>query len=69
MLKAIASRSTKFSLTDALWMRDNYPVTAGLVNTEGDQQAQQPVAADIKGEAAQAEPEGGEENGEDMNTL
>ena len=37
MLKAIASRSTKFSLTDALWMRDNYPVTAGLVNTDGDQ--------------------------------
>ena len=69
MLKAIASRSTKFSLTDALWMRDNYPVTVGLVNTEGDQQAQQPVAADIEDGAAQTEPEGGEENGEDMNTL
>ena len=73
MLKAVASRSTNFSLTKALWMRDNYPVTAGLVDTGKEDQAQQPVTADIEGEAADAGQENGEaagqDVGEDMNTL
>ena len=60
MLKAIASRSTNFSLTGALWMKDNYVVSAGLVNSEGDAQAQQAVTADIEA-ASEAEPEPGEE--------
>ena len=60
MLKAIASRSTNFSLTGALWMKDNYVVSAGLVNSEGDAQAQQAVTADIEA-ASEAEAEPGEE--------
>ena len=84
MLKAIASRSTNFSLTNALWMRENYVVTAGLANNGEDQQAQAPVPAEIGAEEeagageepaggtaseAEAEAEPGEEPGEDLNTL
>ena len=78
MLKAIASRSTNFSLTDALWMKDNYVVTAGLANNGEDEPAEQPATAEI-GEAAEAqeqadsdaEDEGApeEEAAGSMNTL
>jgi hypothetical protein len=80
MLKAVASRSTNFSLTNDLWMRDNYVVSAGLMNNEGDEKAQQPATAEI-GAEADAEQEAGKapaeepaeepaaESGGDMNTL
>ena len=78
MLKAIASRSTNFSLTKALWMRDNYVVTAGLLNSGEEAEAQAPVTADVEtaGETeaeeepgAEEEPEAGEDTGGDLNTL
>ena len=85
MLKAIASRSTNFSLTKALWMKDNYVVTAGLTNNGEDEKSQQPAAAGIgaqvEEEAPQAEAEApeaeaeapdaetGPEAEENMNTL
>ena len=78
MLKAIASRSTNFSLTNALWMKDNYVVTAGLANNGEDEPAEQPATAEI-GEAAEAQEQTGgdaedegapeEEAAGSMNTL
>ena len=76
MLKAVASRSTNFSLTGALWMRDNYVVSAGLVNDGGDENAREPVTAET-GAGADAEQEPAQEPAEeplteaggDMNTL
>ena len=77
MLKAIASRSTNFSLTNALWMKNNYVVTAGLANNGEDEKAQAPATAEIEAQADDA-PEAGEEApeaeteseaGEDMDTL
>ena len=62
MLKAIASRSTNFSLTNALWMKDNYVVTAGLANNGEDGKAQQPATAEI--EAAEGDEQAGQEAGE-----
>ena len=62
MLKAIASRSTNFSLTNALWMKDNYVVTAGLTNNGEDGKAQQPATAEI--EAAEGDEQAGQEAGE-----
>ena len=74
MLKAIASRSTNFSLTNALWMKDNYVVTAGLANNGEDDAARQPVTAEIEAQAGE-EPQAGEElkdgegTEEDMDVL
>ena len=77
MLKAIASRSTNFSLTNALWMKDNYVVAAGLANNGEDEKAQAPATADIEAQAEEAPevsreaPETGTEPeaGENMDTL
>jgi hypothetical protein len=77
MLKAIASRSTNFSLTNALWMKDNYVVAAGLANNGEDEKGQAPATADIEAQAEEA-PEAGDEApeagtepeaGKDMDTL
>ncbi len=77
MLKAIASRSTNFSLTNALWMKDNYVVTSGLTNNGEDEKAEQPVTAqtgaegDEAAQAGEETPEAGmePEAGENMSTL
>ena len=55
MLKAVAQRSTNFSLTDSLWMKDNYMVTYGLIKSKDEQEG--PVTAEIDaGTETEAQP-------------
>lgn len=55
LLKAVASRSTNFSLTDSLWMKDNYMLTYGLIKPKEQLDANgDPVTADVQPEATQA---------------
>ena len=49
LLKAVADRSVNFSLTDTLWVRDNYMLAYGLITPEEDGE-EAPVTADVDGE-------------------
>ena len=77
MLKAVASHSSNFSLTNTLWMQDNYLLTSGLVDDGSGEQAQQPQTADIEAETGESGEEQApaedateaEQAPEEMNTL
>jgi len=54
LLKAVASRSTNFSLEDTLWMPNNYMVTFGLVKPEAAEGEEAPAAEAEEAPAAEA---------------
>ncbi len=63
LLKAVASRSVNFSLTNTLWAADNYMLAYGLV-TPGDEAQDAPVTADA--DAAEEEVVEETETGEEL---
>ena len=63
LLKAVASRSVNFSLTNTLWAADNYMLAYGLV-TPGDEAQDAPVTADV--DAAEEEVVEETETGEEL---
>ena len=60
LLKAVARHSTNFSLTDSLWMKDNYMLTYGLIKPK--EEVVGPVTAEAgAGEAEETAGDGTEE--------